>query len=127
MSTNDIHAQLEEERRIIDAYPCLHLEVDSIPETGERGVIAYEAHDEDDELLSFSHVLADDMNAAEATRLARSWNALPVRNAQVKAVLALHSPRDEEDNQCAGCLEIDPGGYVTWPCPTVLAIEGAGK
>ena len=119
MHDTDIRAQLEEERRIIDAYPYLHLEVESIPETGERGVMAYEAHDEDDELLSLSHVFADDMNAAEATRLAHSWNALPVRNAQIEAVLQLcrdmHAAYERDPHGDAIAYELE------------RAIEEAGK
>ncbi|GAA4915696.1 hypothetical protein [Nesterenkonia rhizosphaerae] len=84
----DLTEQLKAERRIIDAATDLHLYVDAMPETGEHGVMAYEPDDEFEELLLFSHVVADGMSRPDAERLAHSWNDLPQRNAQVQAVLA---------------------------------------
>lgn len=121
----DIRAQLEEERRLIDAYPYDYLVVEAIPETGERGIIAYEPDDEYGDQLVLSHVVAGDLGAPTAERLAHSWNALPVRNAQIEAVLELHKP-DEDGEECSGCMNAY-GDPCRWPCPTVTAIEEAGK
>lgn len=43
-------------------------------------------------------------------------------HAALTAVLDKHQPRDQHDDQCAGCLEIDPGGFIPWPCPTAQII-----
>lgn len=114
MSANDIHAQLEQEREIIQSATDGPWEADPLEGdlTGPEGGFVME-------------VLA--WLDPDATFIAHARTALPLRNAQVQAVMALHKPRDPEDNQCAGCLEIDPGGYVLHPCPTVRAIEEAGK
>lgn len=64
----------------------------------------------------------------DATFIAASRTMFPAAVAAIEAVLALHKPDrpgDPEDTQCAGCLEVDPGGYVPWPCPTVRAITAS--
>lgn len=41
------------------------------------------------------------------------------------AVLAIHRPRtgdDPGDAQCQGCLDVDPGAWAPWPCPTARAV-----
>lgn len=44
----------------------------------------------------------------------------------VRAVLAIHRARrgddPDEDAQCQGCLDVDPGAWAPWPCPTARAV-----
>lgn len=70
------------------------------------------------------------LTAAIAVDAART--ALPVRNAQIEAVLELHEPFEyggggPESGDGAGCEECryDDGSHWEWPCPTVRAIEEA--
>lgn len=45
---------------------------------------------------------------------------------RIRAVEALHASDHpgEEDAQCVGCLEVDPGAWAPWPCPTIRAVRG---
>jgi len=108
----DLERTLEEERRIINAYPYLYLTVEVMPETGERGVAAFEEHDEDAGLLGYSHMVADGMHGPQAERLAHSWNALPLRNAQVEAASGLVGELNQaaEESRSSSYGQID----ATW-------------
>lgn len=67
--------------------------------------------------------------------IAHARTALPLRNAQVEAVLSIHRPVEVEPSAtiCSGCStrrgtfpDFRYFPVVEYPCPTVRAIEEAG-
>lgn len=69
----------------------------------------------------------------DATFISHARSALPLRNAQLAAVLRVHEPIDalnvnarnhHKVQVCAGCGQ-DGGNWNQWPCPTIRAIEDA--
>ena len=113
----DIRAQLEEERRIIEgAYPGPW----TVGAYSESTNSNYFGAVQDSEDPSEPGPLLGDAHLPDATFIAHARTALPVRNAQVEAVLELHVLADF--GECNECSNGTP-----WPCPTVTAIEEAGK
>ena len=133
MHDTDIRAQLDQERRIIqnategpwewgeespgwgDCGPNL--------ETVERGPVYFDGSQGAKEIVigSWGHdANGIAVDPADAEFIAHARTALPVRNAQIEAVLALHVLADF--GECNECSNGTP-----WPCPTVTAIEEAGK
>lgn len=126
MHDTDIRAQLEQERRIIeDAYPGPW----TVGAYNESTNSNYFGAVQDSEDPSEPGPLLGDAHLPDAAFIAHARTALPVRNAQVEAVLELHKPFDDEPSLCRGCT--DPTrAYVydvEFPCPTARAIEEAGR
>ena len=117
----DIRAQLERERRDNTGWHEFVTADDSATTH-----IAYVYEDGSIYLPEGPDVVtATDFRMAAATgrfwRLERAGeSALPVRNAQIEAVLELHALADF--GECNECSNGTP-----YPCPTVTAIEEAGK
>lgn len=141
MTTNDVHAQLEEERQLIEgatggpwvAYDLGDHELNSKNDAGWWWVW------QESRLPYYGGVLHIDdagtprgaigeagitdqrdgnQERADAAFIAHARAALPVRNAQIEAVLELHVLADF--GECNECSNGTP-----YPCATVRAVEGA--
>lgn len=123
--TGYLDKRLAENQQIIEAYPYHYMIVDEVPETGERGVLAFEPDEDDDDQLVYSKTLALGLTLPDAERLAHSWNELPRVNAALRKVLERHnSQRSWEGTTCIECID-EWGNRKLYPCPTVKAIEEA--
>lgn len=134
-----VEAQLEESARICDAAtkgPCRAQGFTDEP--GDWGVPILGGGTPgsmDEHLIAYTMTYQDqERTEADAKRLVHSWNALPQRNAALKAVLELHKPyrgpgpSGRPDGVVKGCVICGPDSYSTayfYPCATVRAIEEA--
>lgn len=112
MSANDIHAQLEEERRLIDAATGGPWEWgkeshdswgDCGPnlETIERGPVYFDGSQGAKEIVvgSWGHdANGIDVDPADAAFIAHARSALPIRNAQVQAVMRVLEGHEKYDD-----------------------------
>lgn len=74
---------------------------------------------------STGQILCQSMNAANREFIAHARTAVPALVAAVERVQALHVqylPAEVDFDCCAHCNQ-NSGGYVTWPCPTIQALE----
>lgn len=126
----DIRAQLEQERRLIEGAtegPWAY-EPESVGPNGEwyrpaRAYVEIESHGPDG--VEGDELTLGGGSPEDAAFIAHARTALPVRNAQIEAVLALHRKKVRTARMkyyCGHC-----GDEAGWPCPTVRAIEEAGS
>ena len=118
----DIRAQIEEERRIIEAASegPWHVTDRGIGWEVSREPLEDKPDDPGFWPATVNDGLRETFSKTDATFIAHARAALPVRNAQIEAVLALHVLADF--GECNECSNGTP-----WPCATVRAIEEAGK
>lgn len=127
-SADDTRTQLTEERCIIEAATDGPWEATDLrnAEDGNRDCIWVNQQSE----ATYSTVAEMDADEGlqiiwglgDAEFIAHARTALPLRNAQVEAVLQVH--HETMGGACSECEEIS-GREIEWPCTTVRAIEEA--